>query len=164
MPLPILDEEYVLSNELCSYGCGMSAKYAYKNGNFCCSGSSNQCSFVKINNGKSICRAHKDGKFDKIDRKSSAGKISMSVKEFHHKKNQNVEFGDLSDGFKRKRILTEQNGVCLWCLNSEWLDKKLCLELDHINGNNMDNTRGNLRLLCPNCHSLTPTWRRMKGN
>ena len=33
------------------------------------------------------------------------------------------------------------------------------LELDHINGDNGDNRLENLRLLCPNCHALTPTYR-----
>lgn len=31
--------------------------------------------------------------------------------------------------------------------------------MDHINGNNMDNRLHNLRLLCPNCHSQTSTFR-----
>jgi 5-methylcytosine-specific restriction endonuclease McrA len=32
------------------------------------------------------------------------------------------------------------------------------LHLDHINGINNDNRRENLRFLCPNCHSQTPTY------
>jgi hypothetical protein len=35
----------------------------------------------------------------------------------------------------------------------------LSLEIDHQNGNNEDNRKENLVALCPNCHSITPTWR-----
>lgn len=33
------------------------------------------------------------------------------------------------------------------------------LEIDHIDGNAENNSEENLRLICPNCHSLTPTYR-----
>ena len=55
-------------------------------------------------------------------------------------------------GIKEKRC--EQ---CGWAKYTE--DGFLPLELDHINGNRHDNRLVNLRVLCPNCHSLTPTHR-----
>lgn len=44
----------------------------------------------------------------------------------------------------------------------EWRSKKIILQLDHINGDRNDNRIENLRLLCPNCHSLTETYCRGK--
>lgn len=47
---------------------------------------------------------------------------------------------------------------CAICGCAEWYGKTLSLELDHINGLNNDNRLGNLRFLCPNCHSQTSTY------
>jgi 5-methylcytosine-specific restriction endonuclease McrA len=49
---------------------------------------------------------------------------------------------------------------CVECGNEgEWNGKPISLEMDHINGINDDNRLENLRILCPNCHSQTPTFR-----
>jgi len=46
---------------------------------------------------------------------------------------------------------------CGWAEKS--IDGRIPVELDHINGDGKDNRLKNLRILCPNCHSLQSTHR-----
>ncbi len=46
---------------------------------------------------------------------------------------------------------------CYRCGISTWQEKPLSIQIDHINGINNDYRLENLRMLCPNCHSLTDT-------
>ena len=43
---------------------------------------------------------------------------------------------------------------CELCKNTKWLDKKIPLELHHIDGKPYNNSLDNLMLLCANCHAL----------
>lgn len=64
---------------------------------------------------------------------------------------------------KKKRVLEEQGGSCADCSLSTWRGEKLILEIEHIDGDRFNNERQNLKAICPNCHSLTTTWRGRKN-
>jgi hypothetical protein len=48
---------------------------------------------------------------------------------------------------------------CKECGISEWNGKRITLEVEHIDGDSEDSSRQNVCLLCPNCHSQTPTYK-----
>ncbi len=59
-----------------------------------------------------------------------------------------------------KRLINEEykEYKCEGCGISEWLGKPLSLQLEHIDGNHLNNSFENLKILCPNCHSQTITF------
>lgn len=61
----------------------------------------------------------------------------------------------------RKYLFEKYEGKCARC---GWHEvnpytNRIPLEIEHIDGNYMNNKEDNLTLLCPNCHSQTPTYK-----
>ena len=79
----------------------------------------------------------KDGKSDIL---TTGGNVSLYVKRYLLKKYQN------------------KCSKCLWTGINPYTNK-IVLEVEHIDGNYKNNIESNLTILCPNCHSLTATYR-----
>ena len=64
----------------------------------------------------------------------------------------------------RNRLIDEGllDYTCAICSLFAWNGQPISLELDHIDGNKSNHHLPNLRLLCPNCHSQTKTFRNKK--
>lgn len=143
--------------------CGVEHDGSYGGGRFCsraCANSRNRDDAVRDKISKSVKLAYADGRGKRPV--MSEGKIAEIMEK--RKKNKeleilNADFDKLLFGRIRKRILIEQGYKCNRCGISEWLGESISLEIEHKDGDNANNVRDNLECLCPNCHSLTTTWR-----
>ena len=71
-------------------------------------------------------------------------------------KNSSKEKADI---LRRALIETGMKEICAICGNEQiWQNKFLRLQIDHIDGDFLNNEKENLRFLCPNCHSQTKTF------
>lgn len=67
----------------------------------------------------------------------------------------------------RRYLFELHNSSCCKCgwNKTNSVTGKVPLEINHKNGNWTDNSESNLELICPNCHSLEPTYKALnKGN
>jgi predicted nucleic acid-binding Zn ribbon protein len=129
---------------------------------------SRRCS-VTYNNKK---RNKKKKKCLNCDSITSNIKFCCKECELIFKKNEirsKIENGDTTLDFRAyKYFLIQKYGEkcskCGWCEVNP-TSGKIPIELEHKDGNSENNELENLELLCPNCHSLTPTYKALNtGN
>lgn len=115
---------------------------------------------------------------EKLGYSSNSGSINRKPKEiFKEKKidyshfkghawNKNIskyedsltDFGTHVWSTIKERLFQEREYRCECCGITKWNGKEIKLQVHHIDGNHNNNTRENLMILCPNCHSQTDKW------
>lgn len=81
--------------------------------------------------------------------------------------NKNIKENKASSKTVKRFLIKKYGSKCMKCGWAEINEysNKVPIELEHIDGNSENNELENLILLCPNCHSLTPTYKALnKGN
>jgi hypothetical protein len=159
-------EEYELNPKKCEF-CGKNIEF-YTNSyqtrikKFC----SHECS-AAFNNPLRKTKAYCLNCGDELN--YHANKYCSRECSHEHKHKKNIELwksGDLSFSGEStspiiKRYLMDKHGnkcqICGWSSLNEFTEK-IPLQVHHIDGNHKNNDESNLQLLCPNCHSLTPTF------
>jgi len=127
-----------------------------KSGTFC----SRICANSRIFSTEAKQKKSQALKGKRLDRSSyDRSAASKKCKDTWLQKYLATPFDQLGPENRRRRVFEEQKFCCARCGISKWFDQDIALELDHKDGNNLNNERNNLEGLCPNCHSQTDTWR-----
>ena len=96
------------------------------------------------------CGAKKEHRHNKYCSECSKSRVYNTV--------QTLEMAT-HDRTRRKVLLQTRGWACEVCGLSEWMGKPIPIELDHVDGDADNNSAENLRLICPNCHAQTETYK-----
>ena len=152
--------DLIPSGKLCDSGCGLPAKFFSKTtGRFRCESSANSCPNNKLKNSEGIKQAHAEGRIPGF----LPEHLAASHTAHRRKLVESKLFSELGHQLRKKIVVEEQDYKCSHCGLSEWMGLRITIELDHIDGDRKNNERENLRGLCPNCHSMTDTWKMGTG-
>lgn len=165
--------EYNTSPKLCLC-CNKPIEFDDRNINIFCSSScsatiTNSNRIVRRNNNIEIIPKTSPEKLCLFCGKSGVVRTYCSqqcqASQSRKKTNSRIDAGEKVGPIQFKRYLSEKRGhKCEMCALTEWGNKPILLVLDHINGNSSDCSLSNLRQICSNCDTLTPTYKgRNKG-
>lgn len=144
----------------CNYGCGQNYQFRLKNGKYCCSSRPSGCPEIKKKNSQATKKVYESGKRkpakDAYKDLPETSKIRMNWNKDNFSKTL-FEYG--GTGSHKQALILERGHKCESCGLEEWKNEKIPLELEHNDGDNRNNVKENLKLLCCNCHALTSTWR-----
>lgn len=151
--------EAITTADLCSYGCGNVAKYRNGSGNLMCDSSSSKCPSNRAKNSRGLLDAYSSGK--KIPAKNQYENLPQETKDkmAWNRGQFTADFSYNGKGSHKSVLINERGYRCERCNLTEWLNDPIPLELEHCDGDNKNNTRENLLLLCPNCHAKTKFYR-----
>lgn len=134
--------------------CGQLFPYEKRYNKFCnqsCAASYNNRGVTRHSKSTSFCAC---GNPKKLQNQYCADCIEKRVY------NRAASFDSAKDDRTRKSMLLEMRGhQCEQCGLAEWQGQPIPLDLDHIDGNADNSSEENLRLICPNCHALTETYK-----
>ena len=75
------------------------------------------------------------------------------------RRRRRIEGGIAGTRALKSYLLESREYKCEICGLAEWMGRSMPLELDHKDGDSVNNKLDNLRLICPNCHAQTETYK-----
>ena len=164
--MPSLDSLYKLNPSHCK-NCNIVIDYSKRNNIFC----SSSCS-ATFNN-KLREKKNKIFTCKNCDKEQAVKKNTLALycdnkcqQEYQYKERINnwlyngKSWNEMFIPSWVKRYIIEINGrQCAKCNLTEWQNQAIVLEATHIDGDATNNKLENLELLCPNCHSLTDSYK-----
>lgn len=122
----------------------------------------------KYNEGKTLHKTAAELKMSVVTVWRRAKKLNINWSNIKRPSNAKIPLVDILNGkhpeyqtFKLKvRLINEgfKENICNICGITEWNNKPINMQLDHIDGVSSNHVLSNLQLICPNCHSQTDTW------
>lgn len=157
MPKMIVDN--ITTDQLCDYGCGKIAQFRNRSNKLTCAATASACEANKIKNRNGVRASNATG------RRKNAKQIYADLppetksKMAWNKGEHNADFSYNGKGSHKKILIRERGHACESCKLTEWLCNPIPLELEHVDGDNKNQVKDNLLLLCPNCHARTRFYR-----